>query len=135
MLIGIHHVAIIVADYPRSKDFYHRILGLTLIAETWREARQSWKLDLQLPDGGQLEVFSFPGAPARPSYPEAQGLRHLAFATQDLDHFVAHLQQQGVVCEPIRVDELTGRRFTFFADPDNLPLELYEVLPVAVGEE
>lgn len=135
MLTGIHHVAIICADYPRSKDFYQRILGLTVVAETYRQARDSWKLDLALPDGGQLELFSFPGAPARPSYPEAQGLRHLAFASNDLEADVRHLQQHGVECEPIRVDDLTGRRFTFFADPDNLPLELYEVLPTAAGED
>ncbi|MCY0964568.1 SMU1112c/YaeR family gloxylase I-like metalloprotein [Parathalassolituus penaei] len=134
MLTGIHHVAIICADYPRSKDFYQRILGLTVLAETYRQARDSWKLDLALPDGSQLELFSFPGAPARPSYPEAQGLRHLAFASDDLDADVHHLRLHGVECEPIRVDELTGRRFTFFADPDNLPLELYEVLPEAAGE-
>jgi glyoxylase I family protein len=80
-----------------------------------------------LPDGGQIELFSFPGAPARPSYPEAQGLRHLAFATADIDAAVEQLESSGVRCEPVRTDDLTGRRFTFFADPDDLPLELYEV--------
>ena len=125
-LDGIHHVAIIASDYPRSKRFYSEVLGLKILAEVYRQARDSWKLDLALPDGGQIELFSFPGAPARPSYPEAQGLRHLAFRTTDLDAAVQSLTAQGVVCEPVRVDEYTGKRFTFFADPDDLPLELYE---------
>jgi glyoxylase I family protein len=126
LLSGIHHVAIITSDYPRSRDFYTRILGLEVIAEHFREQRQSWKLDLRLPDGSQLELFSFPAPPTRPSRPEACGLRHLAFRVNALDDVVAHLQAEGVACEPIRVDEYTGRRFTFFADPDDLPLELYE---------
>jgi glyoxylase I family protein len=96
------------------------------VAETYRAPRQSHKLDLALPDGTQLELFSFPNPPARPSYPEACGLRHLAFSVADLDACVAHLQAQGVAVEPVRVDEFTGQRFTFFADPDGLPLELYE---------
>jgi len=125
-LDGIHHVAIIASDYPRSKRFYSEILGLKVLAEVYRQARDSWKLDLALPDGGQIELFSFPGAPARPSYPEAQGLRHLAFRTTNLDVAVQSLTAQGVACEPVRVDEYTGKRFTFFADPDDLPLELYE---------
>ena len=125
-LLGIHHVAVIASDYARSRDFYVRILGLAVIAENYRDARDSWKLDLRLPDGSQLELFSFPKPPARPSRPEACGLRHLAFRVADLDAMVTHLQHEGVACEPIRVDEFTGRRFTFFADPDDLPLELYE---------
>ena len=123
---AIHHVAIIASDYPRSRHFYHEVLGLPIIAETLREARQSWKLDLALPDGGQIELFSFPGAPPRPTTPEAQGLRHLAFAVDDIDAACARLTALGVTVEPIRVDEYTGARFTFFADPDGLPLELYE---------
>lgn len=126
-LLGIHHVALICADYPRSRDFYVRVLGLNVLAEHYREARASWKLDLALPDGGQLELFSFPAAPPRPSRPEAQGLRHLAFRVAALEPVIERLAAEGVVCEPIRVDEYTGRRFTFFADPDGLPLELYEV--------
>ncbi|AWI52458.1 VOC family protein [Aquabacterium olei] len=125
-LTRIHHVALICGDYPRSKAFYTEVLGLRVLAETWRAERQSHKLDLALPDGGQLELFSFPDRPPRPSYPEARGLRHLAFSVEDLDAAVAHLQAHGVAVEPIRVDELTGQRFTFFADPDDLPLELYE---------
>lgn len=123
----IHHVALICSDYQRSKTFYTEVLGLKILAEHYRAARQSWKLDLQLADGSQLELFSFPGAPARPSQPEAQGLRHLAFAVSDLDHWVSYLKQQGIAVEAIRVDEYTDKRFTFFQDPDGLPLELYEL--------
>lgn len=128
VLESIHHAAIICSDYQRSKTFYTEVLGLGVVAENFREPRRSWKLDLALPDGGQIELFSFPGAPPRPSYPEAQGLRHLAFAVQDVQAWAEHLQSRGVAVEAIRVDEYTGRRFTFFADPDGLPLELYEAL-------
>ena len=127
LLGGIHHVAIIASDYERSRHFYHQVLGLPILAETLRAERHSWKLDLALPDGSQLELFSFPAPPARPSRPEACGLRHLAFRVQALDPVIAHLEQHGVAVESVRVDELTGSRFTFFADPDGLPLELYEV--------
>jgi glyoxylase I family protein len=122
----IHHVALICADYEKSKFFYNEVLGLRIIGETYRMERGSYKLDLALADGTQLELFSFPAAPARPSYPEACGLRHLAFAVPDLDASVAHLESKGVTVEAVRVDEFTGQRFTFFADPDGLPLELYE---------
>ena len=125
-LMRIHHAAIIAGDYVRSKKFYTEVLGLRVIAETHRAARNSYKLDLALPDGGQIELFSFPGAPARPSWPEAQGLRHLAFAVTDIAECIRELEAKGVAVEPVRVDELTGKRFTFFADPDGLPLELYE---------
>ncbi|MGX9461816.1 SMU1112c/YaeR family gloxylase I-like metalloprotein [Shewanella sp. A14] len=126
MLNGIHHVAIICADYPRSKAFYTQVLGLTIIAEHYRQTRDSYKLDLVLPDGSQIELFSFNGAPARPSYPEAQGLRHLAFRVNDIDVVVAHLQQHNISVEPVRIDEYTGKQYTFFSDPDGLPLELYQ---------
>jgi len=122
----LHHAAIIASDYPRSKVFYTEILGLRVIAETYREARDSWKLDLELPDGTQIELFSFPDPPKRPSYPEACGLRHLAFTVADVAEAVRLLEAKGVTVEPVRVDDLTGKRFTFFADPDGLPLELYE---------
>jgi len=126
VLKSIHHAAIICADYQRSKHFYHVILGLEIIAENYREARASYKLDLKFPDGGQLELFSFNDAPPRPSYPEAQGLRHLAFAVDSVDEVTDYLISQGIAVEPIRVDEYTGRKFTFFSDPDDLPLEIYE---------
>ena len=122
----IHHVALIVSDYPGAKAFYAGVLGLVVIDENYREDRQSWKLDLALPDGGQLELFTFPDAPDRLSRPEALGLRHLAFAVGGLDAAVAYLAGKGVVCEAIRTDPHTGRRFTFFQDPDGLPIELYE---------
>jgi len=122
----LHHVAIICSDYERSKRFYTELLGLRVIAEAYRAARDSYKLDLALPDGSQFELFSFPNSPARPSYPEARGLRHLAFEVADVAEAAADLRALGVAVEPIRVDEFTGRRFTFFADPDDLPLELYE---------
>ena len=130
-LQGTHHVAIICSDYARSKAFYVGLLGLRVIAEHYREARDSWKLDLGLPDGTQIELFSFPAPPARPSRPEACGLRHLSFAVADVQQCKEQLEQQGVAVEDIRVDEYTGRHFTFFADPDGLPLELYEVIDPA----
>lgn len=126
MLNRIHHAAIICSNYEASKRFYTQCLGLRVIAENFREARNSFKLDLALPDGSQLELFSFPGAPARPSYPEALGLRHLAFEVNDVDRCKAQLESMGIAVEPVRVDEYTDRRFVFFADPDGLPLELYE---------
>lgn len=131
MLLRIHHAAIICSDYERSRRFYTEVLGLRVVAEHLREARQSWKLDLALPDGSQIELFSFPNPPPRPSRPEAQGLRHLAFAVQDVAQCKRELEAQDVVVEDIRVDEFTGRRFTFLADPDGLPLELYEDAPAA----
>ncbi|MDZ7896289.1 MAG: VOC family protein [Sphingobium sp.] len=124
-MLRIHHVAIIASDYARSRHFYADILRLPVIREVWRAERQSWKCDLDA-GNAQVELFSFPDPPPRPSYPEARGLRHLAFALPDLDAEVARLNVLGVVTEPVRVDEYTGRRFTFFADPDGLPLELYE---------
>lgn len=130
-LLRIHHAAIICADYARSKHFYTQVLGLAIVAEHYREARRSWKLDLALPDGSQVELFSFPGAPPRPSHPEAQGLRHLAFEVADVAASKAALEAQGVAVEDVRVDEYTQRRFVFFADPDGLPLELYEAAPAA----
>lgn len=126
MLKGIHHIAIIASNYERSKAFYTQVLGLKVLAEHYREARHSWKLDLAIDDHYCIELFSFPDPPARLSRPEATGLRHLAFAVERLDEVVARLKAHGVVCEPIRTDEWTGRRFTFFTDPDGLPLEVME---------
>lgn len=126
LIDGIHHVALIVGDYARAKRFYVDVLGLHIIAEHYRDARRSWKLDLRGPGGLQLELFTFPDAPPRPSRPEAIGLRHLALRVADLDVALAQLREHGVAHEDIRVDEYTGRRFCFFADPDGLPLEFYE---------
>ena len=124
-ITAIHHVAIICSDYAASKKFYTELLGLEIISETYREERQSFKLDLKI-GSSQIELFSFPDTPPRISQPEARGLRHLAFSTDDIDKSVAILRSNNIQTEPVRVDEITGKRFTFFADPDNLPLELYE---------
>lgn len=129
-----HHVALIVSDYERSKDFYCRILQLPIIRETFRADRESYKLDLQLKNGMQIELFSFPNPPSRPSRPEACGLRHLAFEVDDLDAVIRYLQDEGVAVEAVRLDHLTGRRFTFFADPDGLPLELYEAAELQLNQ-
>ncbi|MFD2934131.1 SMU1112c/YaeR family gloxylase I-like metalloprotein [Spirosoma flavum] len=126
-LSAVHHIALICSDYETSKRFYTNILGLSILGEYFRAERQSYKLDLALNGQYILELFSFPNPAERPSRPEALGLRHLAFAVPDLDAAIAHLNEKGIVTEPIRVDEHTGRRFTFFADPDDLPLEFYEV--------
>ncbi|TVQ60665.1 MAG: VOC family protein [Phycisphaerales bacterium] len=123
---GIHHVAIICRDYERSKRFYTEALGLTIIAENHRADRNSTKLDLAIPCGGMLELFSFPDPPPRPTQPEAVGLRHLAFRVDNLDGAIATFQSRGIPFEPVRTDPYTNRRHTFFRDPDDLPLELYE---------
>lgn len=122
----IHHVAIICSDYTNSKTFYTKILGLEILRETYRQDRDSYKLDLVLPNGDQLELFSFPHPPARLSRPEARGLRHLAFEVSSITHAIEFLQSQEIEVEPVRKDEITGKRFTFFSDPDDLPIELYE---------
>jgi glyoxylase I family protein len=126
MLQSVHHIAIICSNYQQSKHFYTEVLGLAILQEHYRQERDSYKLDLALNGTYVIELFSFPNPPQRPSRPEAVGLRHLAFTVADVVAAVDRLQQHGVVCEPVRVDEYTGRRFTFFADPDGLPLELYE---------
>jgi len=126
-ILRTHHVAIICSDYPRSKHFYTNVLGLQVVSEVYRQERDSHKLDLRLPDDTQIELFSFPKPPKRLSYPEACGLRHLAFEVADITLAVKDLESHGVVVEKVRVDEFTGKRFTFFADPDGLPLELYEI--------
>lgn len=121
----IHHVAIICSDYAASKRFYTEILGFEAIHEAYRQERQSYKLDLRVGDS-QIELFSFPTPPPRVSQPEACGLRHLAFEVEDVAASLAYLRSQGVEAEDIRIDEFTGRKFTFFRDPDNLPLEVYQ---------
>lgn len=121
----IHHVAIICSDYEISKEFYVEKLGLEIIREIYREERQSYKLDLKLGES-QIELFSFINTPERPSYPEACGLRHLAFEVDDIQEVVKELKEKGIQIEEVRIDEYTGKKFTFFNDPDGLPLELYE---------
>lgn len=122
----IHHIAIICSDYNKSRHFYTKVLGFVVLREVYREERESYKLDLQVGDEYQIELFSFPDPPSRPSRPEAAGLRHLAFEVDNLDEAIEALESHNVVVEPIRIDEFTGKRFTFFADPDGLPIEFYE---------
>ena len=122
----IHHIAIICSDYAISKKFYTETLGLEIIREVYREERNSYKLDLALNGNYIIELFSFPNPPQRVSRPEAVGLRHLAFAVDNLEQSIEELNQKGISTEPIRTDEFTGKRFTFFADPDDVPIELYE---------
>jgi glyoxylase I family protein len=122
----IHHIAIICSNYNLSKDFYVNKLGFEIKQEIYREERDSYKLDLTLNGEYVIELFSFPDAPARPSYPEAQGLRHLAFEVEDIEDSVRLLNDKCIETEEIRIDPYTHKRFTFFEDPDGLPLELYE---------
>jgi len=126
MMQKVHHIAIICRDYEVSKVFYTEVLGLTVIREVYRQERASYKLDLALNGEYIIELFSFPDPPERPSMPEAAGLRHLAFQVTDLDKVVLDLDEKGVASEPIRIDEFTGKRFTFIQDPDRLPIEFYE---------
>ena len=125
-LTKVHHIAIICSDYRRSLDFYTRILGMRVIAEHYREERQSYKTDLALGDDYVVELFSFPSPPARPSHPEAAGLRHIAFQVSNLQEAIAELEKNEVLHEAVRIDEFTGKQFVFFADPDGLPIELYQ---------
>lgn len=126
MINRIHHVSIICSDYEKSKKFYTTILGLKVIREIYREARQSYKLDLALHGEYVLELFSFPAPPPRLSQPEASGLRHIAFEVDDLDEAVNYFSKHEIVAEPIRIDDTTNKLFTFISDPDGLPVELYE---------
>ncbi|CAG9613040.1 2-epi-5-epi-valiolone epimerase [Bacillus rhizoplanae] len=122
----VHHIAIICSNYGVSKKFYTEVLGFQVLREVYREERESYKLDLCVGDTYQIELFSFPNPPMRKSFPEATGLRHLAFAVECIEGAVSYLQQHGIQTEAIRIDEITGKRFVFFQDPDGLPLELYE---------
>lgn len=123
----IHHIAIIGSNYEVSKKFYTETLGLNIIREVYREERQSYKLDLAIGDYYVIELFSFPNPPARPSRPEACGLRHLAFSVENVGKKRQELIQKGLNCEEIRIDEFTGKEFFFTQDPDQLPLEFYEM--------
>ena len=127
LLNKIHHIAIICSDYARSKKFYTEVLGLRVVQEVYRQERASYKLDLALGEQYIIELFSFPDPPSRVSQPEATGLRHLAFEVTDIISSVKHLESHGISCEPIRLDPHTSKKFTFFEDPDQLPLELYEM--------
>jgi len=122
----VHHIAIICSDYQKSKQFYTEVLGFTIVREVYRKERNSYKLDLEVNGLYQIELFSFPDPPVRPSHPEAAGLRHLAFEVDDIDSAIKHIKAYSITVEPIRIDEFTGKRYTFFADPDGLPIELYE---------
>ena len=122
---GIHHVAVLVSDYARSRAFYVETLGLPILRENYREDRGDWKLDLKAGEM-ELELFSAPQAPPRPDRPEALALRHLAFRVEDVEQAARQLAARGVPCEPIRTDPFTGGPMTFFRDPDGLPLELHE---------
>jgi glyoxylase I family protein len=122
----VHHIAVICTDYERSKHFYTQVIGLTILREVYREQRNSYKLDLGVNGLYQVELFSFPEPPPRPSRPEAAGLRHLAFEVDEIDEAVAHVESYGITVEPIRIDEFTNKRYTFFADPDGLPIEFVE---------
>lgn len=126
MFNRIHHIAIICSNYEVSKNFYVEKLGFKVLGEVYREERKSWKLDLAVNDVYQIELFSFPEPSARPSRPEAAGLRHLAFEVDDVENVMKELNLKGIETEPIRIDEFTGKKFTFFTDPDGLPLELYQ---------
>lgn len=124
-LSKVHHIAIIGSDYEKSRHFYVDLLGFQVIRENYREQRNDWKIDLQL-DDLELELFIMQACPRRPSYPEAYGLRHLAFHVESVDETVQELTARGIACEPIRTDEYTGKKMTFFFDPDGLPLEIHE---------
>lgn len=125
-LSAIHHIAIIVSDYPRSKDFYVNKLGFSVMRENYRPDKGDWKLDLRINDDTELEIFGVANPPARVTRPEAAGLRHLAFRVENIEKTAAELEALGIPVEPIRMDAYSGRKFTFFTDPDGLPLELHE---------
>ncbi len=127
MFKAVHHIAIICSDYQKSKHFYTKVLGFEVIREVYRKERASYKLDLALNGNFIIELFSFSKPPERVSRPEANGLRHLAFSVENIALAIKNLNQQNIKTEPIRIDEFTGKRFTFFEDPDRLPLEIYEV--------
>ena len=125
-LSAIHHVAIIVSDYERSREFYVNKLGFSVVRENYRPDKKDWKLDLRVNDTTELELFAPENPPKRPSYPEACGLRHLAFRVENIEQTIEELEKLGIACEPLRMDTFTGKKMTFFFDPDNLPLELHE---------
>lgn len=124
---SLHHIAIICSDYEKSKRFYTEILGFEIINEVYRKERASYKLDLSLNGSYLIELFSFPTPPARQTRPEATGLRHISFGVKNIEKSIEFLNSENVLTEPVRIDEYTGKKFTFFTDPDNLPIEIYEL--------
>lgn len=126
MFLGIHHIAIICSNYEKSKNFYTKILQFKIINEVYRKEQQSYKLDLLVDNSIQIELFSFKNPPKRLSYPEACGLRHVAFKVDNIINTIKHLNDNNIKCEQVRIDEYTNKKFTFFNDPDGLPLEIYE---------
>lgn len=126
MFKTLHHIALICSNYEASKDFYVNKLGFSIIKETNREERKSYKLDLRL-GSLQLELFSFPNPPKRVSFPEASGLRHLAFGVESIEKTKEQLIAKGIPVEEVRLDTITNKKFTFFQDPDGQPLEIYEL--------
>jgi glyoxylase I family protein len=126
-ILAIHHVAILTDDYEKSRYFYTELLGFAIIKETYREDRKSYKLDLAINGQYQIELFSFPDYKERASFPEAKGLRHLAFAVNNIEEAVTELGAKGIATHGIRTDEITNKRFCFFYDPNGQPLELYEI--------
>lgn len=126
LLKSIHHIAIICSNYQKSKHFYTNVLGLTIVKEVYRKERNSYKLDLALNETYKIELFSFPNPPPRPTHPEATGLRHIAFSVDNIEEVVRHLNLHTIETEPIRTDEFTSKKITFFRDPDDLPIEIYE---------
>ncbi|UWX55260.1 VOC family protein [Maribacter litopenaei] len=126
MLSKVHHIAIICSEYEKSKEFYTEFLGLTILNETYRKERESYKLDLALNGDYIIELFSFPNPPKRTSRPESCGLRHLAFKVENIEEIVSHCNKNNIEIEVIRIDEITGKKFTFISDPDDLPIEFYE---------
>ena len=125
-LSKIHHIAIIVSDYEAAKDFYVNKLGVSIIRENYRAERKDWKLDLSVNEHTELEIFAEPNPLKRVNYPKACGLRHLAFCVESVEQTVGELEEVGIECEPIRADDYTGKKITFFHDPDGRPLELHE---------
>lgn len=125
MFDTIHHIAIIGSDYEKSKHFYVDLLGFEIIRENYRKERDDYKIDLACGEQ-EIELFIIKDAPARVNYPEALGLRHLAFKVKSVDDTVKELNAKGIATEPVRLDDYTGKKMTFFHDPDNLPLEIHE---------
>ena len=125
-LNSVHHIAIIVSDIEKAREFYIKKLGFKAIRENYRKERDDWKLDLRVDEHTELEIFAEKNPPKRVNRPEACGLRHLAFRVESVEETVKELEEIGIECEPIRTDTYTGEKMTFFFDPDGLPLDIHE---------